>query len=530
MDSFRAVRACTTFGIQGKATVHSRNRHEFTMTSRRVRATQHHSAKVAGERAHSTPHRDDRAAHRGGAVDGLLALAKRAGNAALERLVHRRASDSQGAPLAPSTASRLGDAYGADLRDVRIVDDRDSHAAASALSAQAFAADGAVFVGDRAPPPLSPARDALIAHELAHVAQQQHAESLTYGVASAPADAHERAADSAAASALAGTGAQVHASGSPAAVQRQPIVPVVKKKAGIPRAEAQKIIEGYLTRLPQKPEGKGVTLTESAKNDIRKIAMKLQDASAIIALDGFLMGNMLPTPPADLAKRIAALLPETVDPAALAHLRGTEYDEPAPSGPEPSRLDRLIDLGKKTSPNVGAEAQEQGWKFDQSTSDLRQRDKPVLGPLKAVTPSVDLERVFNIAKGLPKAWKGEKRVVQPRSYPSVDAAVATISATSLVPKAIQGTPQADSYANAQYLAAELARDLDVAQQKKQFTVQIDIGANYRSVSDRAELLDEVERIVRLVRDALPHHASRVGQVEIYIGTLRVRVVTLGGGE
>ncbi|MBK5189304.1 MAG: hypothetical protein JJD97_13760 [Gemmatimonadaceae bacterium] len=302
------------------------------------------------------------------------------------------------------------------------------------------------------------------------------------------------------------------------------------KKAGLSRADAQKVLEGYFSRIPQKPESKGITLTDDARNDIRKIGMTLRDPSTIIALDAFLAGNLIASTPADLAKRIAALLPETTDPAALAHLRDSESDDAAHAAPESTRFNRLVDLAKKTSPDVGAEAREQGWKFDQNVSSIRGKDKPVLGPLKSITLSIDLERVYNVAKGLPKAWKGEKREVQPRSYPAVDAEVAKLSPTSLIPKAFRGTPQADSYANAQYLAAALARDLDVAQQKKQFTVTLDLGANYKSVDDGSELIDEVERIVRIVEKALPHHASNVGQVEILIGTLRMRVVPLGGGD
>jgi hypothetical protein len=472
---------------------------------------------------------NERNLHRRGPLEGILALARRAGNAALGRLA-RAEGDGRGTPIEPETASRLGAAYGVELHDVRMVDDRDSHAAARALEAQAFAADGRVFLGDRAPAAGTPARDALLAHELAHVAQQARASSLVYGEASAPDDPHERAADSAAAAARTGTSSQRDAAGPPAAVQRQPVTPVIQKKVGVSRADAQKVLESYFARLPHGPESTGVSLTENVKNDIRKIGITLRDPATIISLDAFVAGNMLATSPADLAKRVAGMLPETIDPAALAHLRDPERDDRAPTSPDTKRLDRLVDLAKKTSPEVGAEAQQQGWKFDQDVSSVRERDKPVLGPLKSITPSLDLERVYNIAKGLPKAWKGEKRDVQPRIYPAVDAEVAKLSPTSLIPKAVRGTKEADAYANAQYLAASLARDLDVAQQKKQFSVQIDIGANYRSVDDSAELLDEVERIVRLIVKALPHHASQVGQVEIYIGTLRVRVVSLGGGD
>ena len=499
------------------------------MSSRRKHAS--HARHVAASSRKAAPHarRDQTSQGNAASRDGIAALAKQSGNAALERLVSQRHPDRQGVAVDASTASRLGAAFGVDLQEARIVDDPQSHAAATAIGAQAFAADGAVYVGDQAPAASTPEREALVAHELAHLAQQERSSTLSYGAVNAPDDAHERAAHGASAAALTGANVHVSAAGAPAAVQRQPIQPSVTKKAGIPRAEAQKILEGYFSRFPQKPESKGLTLTEDMKNDLRKMVTKVGDISTTISFDAFLNSNMLPASPAQLAARVAALLPETVPPAALSDLQRSEYEDPPPE-PDTTRLGRLVDLAKKTSPEVGADAQEQGWKFDQNTSQLREKDKPVLGPLKAITPSVDVERVVNIAKGLPKAWKGEKKQYSPRSYATVDAAVAALSTTSLIPKAFQGTKQADSYANAQDFGASIARDLDIAQQKKQFTVPINLGDNYRSVDDRTEMVDEAERIIHVIQKALPHHASKVGQVEIWIGTLRIRTVTLGGGE
>ena len=499
------------------------------MSSRRKHASNARDVTTSVKK--TAPHSQrDHAAHGNSAShDGIAALAKQSGNAALERLVSRRDSDRPGKTVDASTASRLGAAFGVDLQDARIVDDPQSHAAATAIGAQAFAADGAVYIGDQAPAASTPEREALVAHELAHVAQQERSSTLSYGAVNAPEDAHELAAHGASAVALAGMNAHVSAAGAPAAVQRQPIHPSVTKKAGISRAEAQKILEGYFSRFPQKPESKGLTLSEDMKSDLRKMVTKVGDISTTISFDAFLNSNMLPSSPAQLAARVAALLPETVPLAALSHLQSSEYDDPSPE-PDSTRLGRLVDLAKKTSPEVGADAQEQGWKFDQNTSQIRDKDKPVLGPLKTITPSVDVERVFNIAKGLPKAWKGEKKQYSPRSYATVDAAVAALSTTSLIPKAFQGTKQADSYANAQDFGASIARDLDIARQKKQFTVEINLCDNYRSVDDRTEMVDEAERIIHVIEKALPHHASKVGQVEIWIGKLRIRTVTLGGGE
>lgn len=499
------------------------------MKSRRVPKAPSRESKSAARKPQASPDRDPRAATGPGALDGLRALAQQAGNAAVDRLVAQRDSGRDGAPLESEIASKLGQSYRVDLHDVRIVDDTASHAAASTLGATAFAADDTVFMGDRAPAKSTPERERLLAHELAHVAQQQQASSLRYGAVSTHGDAHERAADAAASAALAGRASPVATPASPAAVQRQDDTMSVTKKNVLSRAEAQKILEDYFSRIPQKPGSSGIRMTDKVKRDISKIGLALQDSATVLKIDAFLGSNMLSTTPAALAQRIAALLPEEIDPAAMAHLRDTQYDNPAPGAPESTRLGRLGDLAKSTAPEIGADAQEQQWKFDQNASNVRERDKPVLGPLKTITPSIDIERLINIGKGLPGAWKGEKKPeVTANTFASVAEAVAKLSPTSLVPKAFQGKKEADSYANAQTLAESLARDLDIAQKKNQYTVKIDIGENYRRVDDLPDIIDEVERIVHLVAQALPHHASKVGEVEVWVGTLRLRVVRLGG--
>ena len=499
------------------------------MTSRRARKAPSLDAQAATKKTHSTPDRERRAARAPDAIEGIRALAEHAGNSALERLVAQCDAGREGTPVDPAIASKLGQSYGVDMHEVRIVDDPASHAAASALGATAFTAGDTVYMGDRARATSTPQREELLAHELAHVAQQHEAPSLRYGAVSTHGDAHERAADAAAGSTLAGRVAPVATPASPAAVQRQDDTMSVTKRNVLTRADAQKIIEAYFARIPQKPGSSGITITDAVKRDITKIGMLLQDPATLLKIDAFLGTNHVSTTPADLARGIAALLPEEIDPGALAHLRDTQYDNPAPGAPESTRLGRLGDLAKRTSPEIGADAKEQQWKFDQNASDLRAKDKPVLGPLKTITPSVDIERMINIAKGLPGAWKGQpKPEVTANDFPSVAEAAAKLSPTSLIPKAFQGKKEADSYANAQTLAESLARDLDIAQKKNDYTVKLDIGENYRRVDDLPDIIDEVERIVRLVVQALPHHASKVGQVEIWVGRLRLRVVNLGG--
>jgi hypothetical protein len=66
-------------------------------------------------------------------------------------------------------------------------------------------------------------------------------------------------------------------------------------------------------------------------------------------------------------------------------------------------------------------------------------------------------------------------------------------------------------------ARALADRLDAAQRAKNYTVEMTISSAYRQVADVHAVLDEVERIVRLVAGAvLPQQGSSVGQVIVTV--------------
>jgi hypothetical protein len=112
----------------------------------------------------------------------------------------------------------------------------------------------------------------------------------------------------------------------------------------------------------------------------------------------------------------------------------------------------------------------------------------------------------------------------------VEAAIASVSDSSLLPDGVKGTADASEYiTNAQDMARLVARDLDVAQQKKSTTVDIRLPDAYGNVKDKSEIVARVAAIIRLVRNALPHHASQVMYIDIYVGKhLAQRVVRTGG--
>ena len=77
-----------------------------------------------------------------------------------------------GRPLEPATAGRMGSALGADFGPVRVHDDPAAAATTSALGATALAVGHHIAFAPNQYAPGTPIGDALIAHELAHVVQQ----------------------------------------------------------------------------------------------------------------------------------------------------------------------------------------------------------------------------------------------------------------------------------------------------------------------------------------------------------------------
>ena len=150
-------------------------------------------------------------------------LAAKAGNLALQRLVASRgtepgpevpelgerirAASGRGEPLSHDLRAPIQRAFGADLSDVRIHTDAESHELSQAVSAQAFTSGRDVFFRQGAFRPDSDAGKRMVAHELAHVVQQRSGPvagaAAPGGVQiSDPGDAFEQAADAAADRAL----------------------------------------------------------------------------------------------------------------------------------------------------------------------------------------------------------------------------------------------------------------------------------------------------------------------------------------
>lgn len=279
------------------------------------------------------------------------------------------------------------------------------------------------------------------------------------------------------------------------------------------RAELTVVLEGYFQRLLAQQGGRSVRITDDVRFALRRVFVG--DPMGEMPLLGYLGGTTFPSAPAALAAEVARRMPDPVARSRVAHL---DAGPPAPEGK--GRLARVADLVASTAPGISPEQQQSQWAFDQAAKDLR-RGENAIGPF-----GVDLQRAAAIGAGLPRALAGPgPGGPTARSYPAVEAAVDSVAPGVLTPAEVAGSPAADEYADARVVAGALARDLDVAQQARRATIALRLGANYLKAKDRDAIVTEVERIVALVRDALPHHASAVDAVDLYFGELRVRRIT-----
>lgn len=396
------------------------------------------------------------------------------------------ALSSPGQSLPSDLQEEMGQHFGHDFSNVRLHSDSIAEQSAEELNAKAYTVGRDIVLGAEQPSLETGEGRRLMAHELAHVVQQ------TGG----------------------GTTQSKLARGEPAVVQRDTKLKITKKLSDMSRAEVQQALQEFFEKTMKAQGGKSVRMTEDVKNTIRRIL--LNDMPALMKLDSYLGRSIFPGSPAELAADIAALLPDPLEAWRLAHLG-------ASSGPGPTTMERVGDLVKKTEPFESPDTLEQKWKFDREATQLRKGEGTV-GPF-----GVDLNRVFNVAKGLPGALKSppsQTKAVEARSYPQVNAVIDKISKTVLVPTEAKGTSNADNFADAQLVAQDLARKLDIAHQQKNDSITLRLTPNYNGVKDRVDMIHEVIKLVELIRDALPHQASGVSMVDLYFGDRLVQRIPL----
>ena len=384
-----------------------------------------------------------------------------------------QAMNGGGSSLPATTRAFFEPRFGADLSQVRVHTDSRAVSTASSIQARAFTVGPNIAFGAGQFAPESREGRQLLAHELTHVLQQNSNK-----------------------------------------VQRDSKLKITKKLTDMSRAEVRQALQDYFEKTMKAQGGKGVRMTKDLKNTLSRIL--LNDMEGVVKLDSYLGRSNLPTSPAELAAGVAEYLPDPLEASRLAHLG-------ASSGPGPTTMERVGDLVKKTEPFESPDTLEQKWKFDREATNLR-KGEGAIGPF-----GVDLNRIFNIGKGLPGAVKSPPsptKAVEARSYPQVDAVIAKISKTMLVPAEAKGTANADNFADAQLVARDLARQLDIAYQQKNDSVTLQLGPNYNGVKDREDMIREAIKLVQIIRDALPHQALGVRFVDLYFGARLVQRIPL----
>jgi hypothetical protein len=106
-----------------------------------------------------------------------------------------------------------------DFSRVRIHADVNGRASARAMSADAYTAGHHIVLGNGLEGPGTPAARHLLAHELAHVVQQERGRTASYEASNGSRDSFEAEADAAADSVAAGRPAEIVLRGSPPAIQ-----------------------------------------------------------------------------------------------------------------------------------------------------------------------------------------------------------------------------------------------------------------------------------------------------------------------
>ena len=391
----------------------------------------------------------------------------------------------------------------------------------------------------------------VLAHELAHIEQQRRGMTgqVTPGASESLEGAADRAARQSSHQATLGT----TVTGAAPAVQFQ-----FRQPDAVGRPEVIQELTRFLRQVHRAQGGRTLQITQQVRSALQMLAMartpggQAPNPGTVLSMDLFLsQPALVPRDPARLARRAAGMLPSPFSRRALQRLRRMTLTE-AESQTPLERVGALIAGSAAGSPEAQEEAEaarvasgeaEPGPRISrppvrdpgvpdaiERSDELASIDRAIRGeeePTEIGPGSVDVLRIGRILGGLGAAIEGPQRPgPEARSYASVERIITAISREALIPAGVRGTGRAGSFADAQLMARDFARRLDLAQQRNQGTVQIRLGANYRGVRDRGAVLGEVERIVRRIAAAMPHRASNVDRVLVYIGNRVARTVAL----
>ena len=220
-------------------------------------------------------------------------------------------------------SSRLGH----DFSTVRVHADAAAAGAAGRLDAAAFTVGEHVAFGAGRFDPGSRAGRRLLAHELAHVAQQRHASALVAGVG-----AVDHPSEHAAERAAAGDARRLALGAPVPALQRAPTgLPDKPASATIGGEELEFELTAFLQRAVATQGGQALRVTEAVKQGLRSLT--IGDPGARLRIDSMLSNTTPPGRPAEFAKRVARALGPAVPRAAAERLRDARVSDAGPAAP-----------------------------------------------------------------------------------------------------------------------------------------------------------------------------------------------------
>jgi hypothetical protein len=459
-----------------------------------------------------------------------------------------------GHPLDAPTRAFFEPRFGQDFADVSIHDDASAARSARDIGALAYTAGRHVVVDGARCHPGSTAKEHLLAHELAHVVRQRH------------------------------TAPVVRRQVAPTGLPDKP------PSGSVSRDDVLRALTDFLTRVQTAAGTHTLVVSAPVRQALQTLAQG--DVNARLRIDLFLSQQALPATPDEFARQAVTRLPPVIPRSRLDHLEQIPTTEAKDTRPttvgtavgavfdatvaplikalpisEDQRakiadaartaigdgLVGLVDAAMSGSPiddntktaihaAVAAAIKQPaaGRKLDptspfvqpappsgvpNATDQLRSAGVPDKSPLLP-SPSPDIQ---SPSVTIPEGGGGKAAPPAAPTISALEQAIQGLDRSALVPPEARGKPDAAKFADAQLFAREVANVLDAAQRARRFTAELTLKNVYRDMQDTPALFDEIARIVRVVADALPHHASQVSQVIVQIeDTNRRRVIPLHG--
>jgi len=234
---------------------------------------------------------------------------------------------SPGRPLDAGTRAFMEPSFGRDFSRVRVHTGAQAAESARAVNAMAYTVGSDVVFASGQYAPSRVEGQRLLAHELAHVAQQEEAGTVKPDSISQPGDAHEVVAERAATDVLGGRLAVSRGAGMPSGIQRQ--TPGQSPSSlGLPTRYSQQsqgeiVVESFLNRMWD---------AQSKQAKPFRITPKVAEGLKIVFPLGAPIGPLtIYTSVAEFMLHLKGKIPPTIDPNAMAVLdRLPTQEKPLP--------------------------------------------------------------------------------------------------------------------------------------------------------------------------------------------------------